>query len=403
MITPRAPIFLSHAPTPKVAHFAALAALEAGVRGTIMSTMPLVILDAMGSEEASSAIYFVTGVLSLIAGLMLPFASRFIPRRWLMTGSGALYLVGLGLAASGLPGLAPFALIVNAVATVTFTICLSAYVLDFIAREELGRNESTRMLFSALPWAVGPALGVFLHDWWGPAPFILSGLCAIAMVALFWILRLGNGRKIQRARGPAANPLAYLGRFFRQPRLVAGWLFASIRSCGWWVYVVYLPYFCIDAGLGNKVAGVAASLSNAFLLTTPLMLRLVHRWGVRRSVRQTFAVTGILFVAAALLSGWPWATVILLGLGSVGLVMLDVCGGLPFLMAVKPSERTEMAAVYASFRDVSGIVTPATGTALLLLGPIASVFAAAGLGMGAAWAVAGRLHPRLGARRRGRG
>jgi predicted MFS family arabinose efflux permease len=219
------------------------------------------------------------------------------------------------------------------------------------------------------------------------------------MVALFWILRLGNGKQIQRARGPAANPVAYLGRFFRQPRLVAGWLFASIRSCGWWVYVVYLPYFCIDAGLGDKVAGVAASVANGFLLTTPLMLRLVHRWGVRRSVRRTFAATAILFLAAAALSGWPWVTVVLLGIGAVGLVMLDVCAGLPFLMAVKPSERTEMAAVYASFRDVSGIVTPAVGTALLLLGPIASVFAAAGGGMLAAWAIAGRLHPGLGARR----
>ena len=31
---------------------------------------------------------------------------------------------------------------------------------------------------------------------------------------------------------------------------------------------------------------------------------------------------------------------------------------MPFLMAVKPSERTEMSAVYSSFRDVSGILTP---------------------------------------------
>ena len=32
----------------------------------------------------------------------------------------------------------------------------------------------------------------------------------------------------------SGNPLAFLDRFFRQPRLIAGWLFAVIRSCGWW-------------------------------------------------------------------------------------------------------------------------------------------------------------------------
>ena len=61
----------------------------------------------------------------------------------------------------------------------------------------------------------------------------------------------------------------------------------------------------------------------------------------------------------------PWVAVILLFAGSFSLVLLDVAGGLPFMMAVKPSERTEMAAVYSSFRDVSGILTP--GAAWLVL------------------------------------
>lgn len=45
--------------------------------------------------------------------------------------------------------------------------------------------------------------------------------------------------------------------------------------------------------------------------------------------------------------------------------MLDVCGGLPFLMAVKPPERIEMSAVYSSYRDVSGILSPAFAALVL--------------------------------------
>ena len=55
-----------------------------------------------------------------------------------------------------------------------------------------------------------------------------------------------------------------------------------------------------------------------------------------------------------------------------------------------------MAAVYSSFRDVSGILSPLVGGAILLAAPVAVVFAACGAGMAVAWALAGTVHPRLG-------
>jgi hypothetical protein len=61
-----------------------------------------------------------------------------------------------------------------------------------------------------------------------------------------------------------------------------------------------------------------------------------------------------------------------------------------------------MAAVYSSFRDVSGILTPAVAGVILGVAPVAAVFAACGGGMWIAWWIAGSLHPRLG-QPRGRG
>ncbi len=88
---------------------------------------------------------------------------------------------------------------------------------------------------------------------------------------------------------------------------------------------------------------------------------------------------------------------------SVFLVMLDVVGGLPFLMSVKPSERTEMSAVYSSFRDVSSILTPGAAWLVLWVAPLPGIFVAAGAGLVASWLVAGRLHHRLGVQRPSRG
>jgi hypothetical protein len=148
--------------------------------------------------------------------------------------------------------------------------------------------------------------------------------------------------------------------------------------------------------LGETVGGVASSLANMGLFLAPLMLRWMRQNSVRTAVRVGCLGGGIFFLAGTLLSPWPWTTVAILIFGTYFLVLLDTCAGLPFLMAVKPSERTEMSAVYSSFRDASGILSPGIAWLVLQFFPVAGVFAVAGLALLGAWLVAGKLHPELG-------
>jgi ACDE family multidrug resistance protein len=403
MATRYLPLALRHSPTPRIEHFALLSGLDAAIRGVLISTMPLVVYTALGTAQATSVLYFVAGIVALVWGLMVPWATRKVPRRWAYSGGVALYLIGNTLGAIGTAWSIPLALMCNAMATVTIFVCLNAYVLDYVDRVNLGKSQSTQMAYAAAAWTLGPLSGVWLYHHWAPAPFIVAGAFSAILMVTFWVLRLGNGKQITRARRPAVNPLGYLGRFFSQPRLIAGWMFAVMRSCGWWVYVVYLPIFCIEAGLGDKLGGIALSISNALLFAAPALNRMARRLSVRRSVRAAFGLSGLLFCAAGLLAFLPWVTVALAMVASVFLVALDVVGGLPFLMSVKPSERTEMSAVYSSFRDVSGIVTPGMAWLVLFVAPLPGIFVAAGVGLLSAWAAAGRLHPRLGVQRPSRG
>lgn len=399
MFERRIPEWLRHAPSPGVRGFAAIAGIESAARGVLISVFPLAMYRAFQDAGAISRIYFLVGVASLVAGLLVPWITRFVPRRWTYTVGGSLYLVSAGLAISGGKTAIALALLSSSIATVTVFVCFNAYVLDYISRVELGRCETLRLFYSAAGWTAGPVCGVWLMHWWEPAPFIVSGLAAVVLLATFWALRLGNGKLITRAVNPPPNPLAYLPRFFAQPRLVAGWLFAVLRSCGWWVYVVYLPIFAVENGLGERLGGVALSITNGLLFLTPFMLRWMQRRSVRQAVRTGFLLSGALFVFAGIGSNSPWLAVALLMAGSVLLILLDVCAGLPFLMAVRPAERTEMSAVYSSFRDVSGILTPGAAWVLLLFLPLSAVFALVGSGLLVAWGIAGRLHPRLGTAR----
>lgn len=395
----RIPEWLRHAPAPSVQGFATLAGFEAVARGILISVFPLVMYRALQDAALVSKIYFLVGIASLISGLMVPWLIRFVPRRWVYSVGATMFVVGALLAIQGSATAVVSALLLINVAVVTTFVCFNAYVLDYIAKIELGRAETSRMFYSAAGWTAGPFAGVMLMKWWAPAPFLIAAVAAACMLSAFLIMRLGNGKLITKAKAPPPNPLAFLPRFFAQPRLVAGWLFAVIRSCGWWIYVVYVPIFAIQNGLGDQVGGAVLSLSNAALFTSPLMLRWIRSHSIRAAVRLGFAVAGTLFVAAALVSGMPWVSILCLMTGSFFLVLLDVSAGLPFLMAVKPSERTEMSAIYSSYRDVSGILTPGVAWVVLLVAPVPGIFAAGGVALGVAWGIARRLHGRLGAPR----
>lgn len=392
----RIPEWLRHAPAPSVRGFAILAGTEAVARGILISVFPLAVYGVLKDARLVSEAYFLIGAVSLLVGLMIPYLIRFVPRRWVYVSGNLMFMSGAALATLQTPISVILGLALTTIAVVTTFVCFNAYVLDHVAKVELGRFETSRLFYSALGWTVGPALGAFLYAHWHPAPFLIAAAAAFAMMVIFLIMRLGNGKLIVRSQRPPANPFAYFHRFFAQPRLITGWIFAVVRSSGWWVYIIYLPIFAVENGLSHQLGGIALSLSNAGLFLAPLMLRFMQRNSVRTAVRTGFLMSGALFVIAGTLSGVPLATVLLLMTGSFFLILLDVSAGLPFLLAVKPSERTEMSAIYSSFRDVSGIMTPGVAWLVLLVAPLSGVFAAGGMSLLGAWSLARRLHPRLG-------
>jgi hypothetical protein len=369
--------------------------MEAVVRGIMLSVYPLLMYRAWGQAAVVSKWYFLVGVVSLLTGLSVPMLTRRLARRWVFTLGVGLYLLSAGLGIAG-GRWTTLALLCHVTGTATVFVCFNAYVQDNVAKTDFGRLESRRLMFGAIGWTIGPVLGVWSLRLGHGVPFAIVGVAALTMLGAFWGLGLSRGRASVQTRAGASRPLGFLRRFLAQPRLVAGWSFAVLRSCAWSVYTVYVGIFAVQHGLGEQVGGIASSLANTGLFLAPLMLRWMHRHSVRHAVRTGFLFGGCLFVLAGLFSPFPLVTVVILVLASYFLVLLDVCAGLPFLMAVRPSQRTEMSAVYSSFRDVSGIVTPGLAWLVLQFSPLAGVFGLGGVALLVAWLIAGTLHPELG-------
>lgn len=380
--------------------FAILAACEASARATLISVYPVLMFRALGNAATVSEVYVLIGFSGLMSALCVPLLARVIPRRWLYTLSVLIMISGSVMGGFFDPAFVPYAVAANSIGLVILAVCFNAYVMDYVERASMGRNESRRLLFSGIPWSIGPFLGVLLMDVHPQIPFLISIAACLAMLGFFWHLRLGDGKVITKARKPPTNPLRYIPRFFRQPSLVAGWFFATMRSVGWSIYIIYVPIFAVKAGLSDQVGGLALSISNGFLFLTPIMLGFLQKTSVRSSIVTGFACSGVLFVIATLISGYAWPAIALLVSATLFLILLDVSAGLPFLLTVKPSERTEMAAVYSTFRDVAAVGSPAFARLVLAFTSVQGIFAATGLVLLGCALVARRTHPALGRRRR---
>ncbi len=398
---PLAPDSVTTPRPPTVQDFARIGGLEALCRGCTLSVFPLLMYRAWGSAQLVSQVYFAVGLVSLLTALTVPALARRFARRRIYLFATALYAVAA--LAGMLGGLWVNAALLCAVMAAAMSfVCFNAFVLDHIEKADFSKLETLRLFYGGTGWVVGPALGVWLLSVWPGAPFVLLACAATVMGVLIWRTPLGAGAFAASATAGAgriarrAHPLAIVLRFFAQPRMVTGWLIPAIRSCAWWLYFVYVGIFAVEKGLGEQVGGVASSIANMGLFLAPLMLRWMRSRSVRTAIRAGCLGGSICFFLATLAAPWPWLTVAALIAGTVFLVLLDTSAGLPFLMAVKPSERTEMSAVYSSFRDVSGIISPGIAWLVLQLFPIAGVFAVGGLALLGAWWVAGQIHPELG-------
>ena len=162
------PLHLKHSATPKITDFAVLSGLEAAVRGTLISTVPIAVYDAFGSASDLSTVYLAAGIITLFWGLLVPRITQMLPRRWVYSAGCGLYLVAMALFIAGTTITVQLAILISAMATVTTFVCLNAYVLDYVPRSDLGRTQSLQMVYAAAPWAIGPMTGVWMRSVWSP-------------------------------------------------------------------------------------------------------------------------------------------------------------------------------------------------------------------------------------------
>lgn len=393
----RWPIWLEGARTPGANSFAVLFALESFARAIIATLIVLDLQRMTGSAAVTSIIFSCIAVFAMLGNFGIPPLAARIGRRWVYTlGAACLIIASLLMLPQHIVSQI-IAMMFRVFGVVCFNVCLNLYILDTLKGQQLNKLEPRRMLAAALPWTFGPAIGVQLAvDVDHSVPLFISIAFTLMMIGFFWVLRTKEGSPLPIMRGPPPSPLRHLRRFVKTPRLRLSYVIAIARSTYWAMFFTYAPIYALENGLGEKVGGYLVSAGNAFLFLAPAIGWCGRRWGIKRMIIGGFCLSSFACFGAAGFSAWPWVGAGFLIAGALAASILDVCGNLPFLRLVKPSERITMTPLFATYRDFSDLVPQAVFSVLMRsFGILPVVFVATGLWQAVAGLYASRLPKRL--------
>ena len=346
---------------------ARLAALEGFSRSMLVGIVPLIAYQALGSKENVARVYLVAAIFTLFITLNFGTLERWLQRRWVLSlGCGFLVLASLSLWLANATTL-PLGIGLRSAAASLFSVSMSLYIMDYIGKRDLTRNESRRMQYSGAAWLAGPMLGTWLlnHDH-TLLPFMLSAISAMLALSYFWSMRLGDNKVFVKAQSATGNPFVSVKHFAGQRRLRIAYGITLSRSCFWVALFVYGPIYVIESGLPTWSAGVLLSGVSALLFFSPLIRALSERIGIRQLVVSGLILTGGSLAALGLIGEAQPYGIVFWVTGALGGVLLDVLGNIPFMRMVRPRERTAMTTVFSTWREASELLTPALVGIILL-------------------------------------
>ncbi len=344
------------------------------------AVLPILALDRLGGAQEVSVFYFVISFVGLIGALVVPTMTERLGRRPVFILGGLLVVAaGILFPIAGAVGLTA-GMACYIFGFLCMDIAYNVAMMERIPRRAFARFEPLRMMCMGAGFVVAPWLGVRLSlDIGTWATFAL--MAALAAIAMLFTLRYRlideTGR--QRTHKRPSNPLRFVPRFARQPRLRLAWLLAFIRSCWWTMYFIYTPIYCVEYGLGEDMAGIILSIASVFMLLVPLWGRLGRRIGLKALLALGYLGTGVLSIAVAPVADWAVPGVILLLAAALAASLIDAVGNTLFLRAVHPHERPEMAAVFTTYREISKIGPPGLFAGLLAVFSLPAVFVAGGV------------------------
>ena len=344
--------------------------------------IPIQALRLLGDAQAVSILFFAVSIVGVAGAFVVPSIAHNLGRRSIFVVGGTCVV-----ASSILLSLDDTIPLIAGIAFRTFgflslDVAFEIAIMERIPRRDLARFEPARIFFMGIAFLVGPWLGVWLSlrvGLW--TPFALLAILTVLVCVLTLRSGLADQPIGKRVGWRSPNPLRFIPRFVRQPRLRLAWLLTFGRSAWWTMFFIYAPIFCVESGLGEEMAGIILSAGSAAILLVPLFGRLGRRVGLRPVLAIGYLSTGLVTILIAVVADHPWTGVAFILAATVCAALIDAAGNALFMRAVHPHERAEMASVFMTYREAGQLVPPGVFAMLLSVFALPVVFVASGVSM----------------------
>ena len=358
--------------------------VQALSRGILLSVIPLQALSILGDAQKTSVLYFSVSAGGIVAALAMPAIIQLIGNYYAFLLGCLLMLASAILLSFNDVVYFSIGLFSHIFSIAAVEVSLTLYVLARVPRRELTQFEPLRIFSSVLALTIGPFLGVYMEArLFHESPFIFSAVFVFLALIYFWMLGF-HRIDLARSGSPDDNPFRNLLRYFKQPRLRLAYGLVTARSCWWAMFVIYTPIYAAQVGLGELTGAAIVSIGTAWTLSVPFWGWFGRKYGVRFLLRMGFIATSVLTLLIYIATSIPMLAATLMVFSALGATMLDGMGNVLFYRAVKGRERSEMTAVFATYRDASQLMAPGLYAVLLKFFALPVVFLSASIWMMAA-------------------
>ncbi|NOX94836.1 MAG: TCR/Tet family MFS transporter [Alphaproteobacteria bacterium] len=335
--------------------------------GVIMPVMPNLIMDVTGDDLSHAAKWggYLTLVYALMQFMMMPviggLSDHFGRRPILLISMAAYSFDFLVMALAPVIGVILVARFLAGAFAATFSTA-NAYIADISPPEKRAANFGLVGAAFGLGFIIGPAIGGFLGEQFGPrAPFFFVAFLGAANFTLGYFvlpetLAPENRRPFDLKR---ANAFGSFKQFARYPIMlpIAGVLFLS--QLAHWAYPSIWSYYALEK-FDWTPGAVAASLSfvglTAAIVQGGLTRIIIPKIGERASAILAMSVTMVAYVAFAFVTkGWMvYAVIAFSALG--GLAQPALQGIMSRTMPA--NAQGELQGAIAAVMSISMVISP---------------------------------------------
>jgi len=335
--------------------------------GVIMPVMPNLIMDVTGDDLSHAAKWggYLTLVYALMQFMMMPviggLSDHFGRRPILLISMAAYSFDFLVMALAPVIGVILVARFLAGAFAATFSTA-NAYIADISPPEKRAANFGLVGAAFGLGFIIGPAIGGFLGEQFGPrAPFFFVAFLGAANFTLGYFvlpetLAPENRRPFDLKR---ANAFGSFKQFARYPIMlpIAGVLFLS--QLAHWAYPSIWSYYALEK-FDWTPGAVAASLSfvglTAAIVQGGLTRIIIPKIGERASAILAMSVTMVAYVAFAFVTkGWMvYAVIAFSALG--GLAQPALQGIMSRTMPT--NAQGELQGAIAAVMSISMVISP---------------------------------------------